>query len=74
MNLTSTYYYLSGITEPGPGWVLVVAMRLFSTIKVCRLIAPLYVIQKISVTNVAVQPIIYRRKFTVFQRGAVNLF
>lgn len=72
MNLNKTYRYLLAITEPGPAWVLLAAMRLFVTFRVFCLVVPFYVIQKISITMVVVQPIIYRKKFTVFQRGAVK--
>ena len=73
MDLNKTYRYILAITEPGPAAVLLLTMRLFSTFKVFCLIISLYVIQKISITQVVVQPIIYRKKFTVFQRGAVKL-
>ena len=72
MNLNRTYDYLSGLIEPGPGWVLLFAMGLLSTFRVFRLILLQFLVQKISITPVVVEPIIYRKKFTVFQRGAVN--
>lgn len=72
MHLNKTYNYLSAMIELGPGWVLVIAIGLFSTFKFFCLIIPLFVIQKTSITPVVVEPIIYRKKFTVFQRGAVN--
>ncbi|MGV3685782.1 MAG: hypothetical protein ACO1NS_09165 [Daejeonella sp.] len=72
MNLNKTYDYLSAVIEPGPGWVLLFAMSLFGTFKVFSLILLQFIVQKISITFVVIEPIIYRKKFTVFQRGAVN--
>ncbi len=72
MNLNRTYDYLSALIQPGPAWVLLFAMGLFNAFRVFRLIVLQFLIQKISITPVVVQPIIYRKKFTVFQRGAVN--
>lgn len=72
MNLNKTYGYLLAITERGPAWVLLVAMDLFNTFRVFRLIVLQFLIQKTSITPVVVQPIINRKKFTVFQRGAVH--
>lgn len=74
MDLNKTYDYLAGKMEPGPIWVLLFAMGLFSTFRVFRLIVLQFLIQKISITIVVVQPIIYRKKFTVFQRGAVKRY
>lgn len=72
MNLNRTYDFLSSVIEPGPAWVLLFAMGLFNTFRVFGLIVLQFLVQKISITFVVVQPIIYRKKFTVFQRGAVN--
>ncbi len=72
MNLNKTYNYLSAVIELSPGWVLLFAMGLFSSFRVFRLIVLQFLVRKISITIVVVEPIIYRKKFTVFQRGAVK--
>lgn len=72
MNLNKTYNYLSALIEPGPGWVLLFAMGLFNMFRVFRLIVLQFLVQKIFITIVVVEPIINRKKFTVFQRGAVK--
>ncbi|MGB4400874.1 MAG: hypothetical protein WBJ10_15990 [Daejeonella sp.] len=72
MNLNKTYRNLLASIESGQAWVLLFVMGLFNTFRVFRLIVLQFLVQKISITPVVVQPIIYRKKFTVFQRGAVN--
>ncbi len=74
MNLNKTYNYLSAVIELSPGWVLLFAMSLISAFKVYRVSLLQFIIQMISITFVVVEPIIYRKKFTVFQRGAVTAF